>query len=90
MKKVALLLLIISGVVLILACKGVLKDTVPLQASPPDMLPLFVITHANCPGIPQCSTPSNTTTISFEAEQLQAEKLNDAMITIFKMYRNRQ
>ncbi len=86
MKKVALLLIITSCIVLVLACKGLLKDTAPMQTSPPDVLPLFVITHVTCPGIPP--TSQACTAVNPDETQLRPQQFNGIVKTIFNIYQN--
>lgn len=86
MKKAALLLIVTCCIALVVACKGLLKDMAPLQSSPPDILPLFVITHANCPGIPTAAQANASVTP--DNAQLKTEPIQDAVKTIFDIYRS--
>jgi hypothetical protein len=83
MKKAALLLIVTCCIALVVACKGLLKDMAPVQSSPPDILPLFVITHANCPGVPAAQANAS---VSPDNAQLKTEPIQDAVKTIFDIY----
>ncbi|WP_160712715.1 hypothetical protein [Chitinophaga solisilvae] len=88
MKKVVPVLLLCSSVVLLYACRGILKDTVPTQTNSPDLLPLFVITLGNCPQIPTSVTTPNTLVIT-DKDQLQTEHLKDAVLSIIDIYQRK-
>lgn len=84
MKKAALLLIIPCCIALVVASKGLLKDMAPMQSSPPDMLPLFVITQANCPA--PTSSEVNAT-VTPDNALIRTRPIHDAFKTIFNIYR---
>lgn len=84
MKKAALLLIVTSCIALVLACKGILKDMAPMQSSSPDILPLFVITDANCPGASPIRQANAD--VSSDDAQLRPKPIQDAVKTIIDIY----